>query len=516
VRVSSLLMAASLAALSACAVGPDFERPDAPHITAYDSQSLPDRTESADVENGGAQSFMPGKDIPAAWWNLFHSEALDRLIAEALKANPDLAAAQASLRAAEENTEAGGGLLFPTATGDFSTTRQKTSSASTGGRFPGSVYTLHNASVKVSYGLDIFGGARRAIEELQAQEDMQRFQLEAAYLSLTANVVTAAVQEASLRGQIAATRAIIEEENKELNLLKQQLELGAIARTNVLAQAAQLAQTKAGLPQLENSLSQVRHQLSVLTGDFPANDPGVTFDLASLKLPQELPVTLPSQLVEQRPDIRSAEANLHAASAAIGVAEANRLPQITLSADIGDAANNLGKMFFPGTGFWSMGFDVAQTIFDAGTLEHKQHAAEAEYDVAAAQYRKTVLVAFQDVADTLHALQEDAAALQSRTVAEQAAADSLKLVQEQFKAGSIAYLELLNAEQTEQQARILLVSAEAQRFADTAALFQALGGGWWNRAPHLEPNPETNAEQTESTGLSDQANASQTLQVWRR
>ncbi len=505
VRVGPYLTAVCLSLLSACAVGPDFERPAAPDVSSYDSQALPEKVEAADAENGNTQILAAGKDIPADWWTLFHSESLNQLITQAIKANPDLAAAQASLRAAEENTEAGGGLLFPTVSGSFSTTRQKTSGASFGGAFPGSVFTLHNASVSVSYGLDVFGGTRRAIEELEAQEDYQRYQLQATYISLTANVVTAAVQEASLRGQIAATRAIVEEDNKELKILKDQFEAGAVARTGVLAQTAQLAQAKAALPPLEQQLSQVRHQLSALLGQLPVNEPAATFDLTSIKLPEELPVSLPSKLVEQRPDIRAAEANLHAASAAIGVAEANRLPQITLSADIGDVANNLGKMFLPGTGLWDMGFSVSQTIFDAGTLEHKQRAAEAEYDIAAAQYRKTVLAAFQDVADTLRALQSDAQTLEARAASERAANDSLKLTQEQYKAGAINYIELLNAEQTEQQARLALVAAEAQRFADSAALFQALGGGWWNQNIDMKP-VDTAAEQNAS---------SQTVQSWR-
>jgi NodT family efflux transporter outer membrane factor (OMF) lipoprotein len=509
VRFESLFLLTSLGLLSACAVGPDYHRPGVPDAVTYDFEPLPDKVEAPNAENGKAQVFAPGKDIPADWWTLFHSESLNQLITQAIKGNPDLAAAQASLRAAEENTEAGGGLLFPTVSGSFTNSRQKISGANNGGQFPGTIYSLHNASVSVSYGLDLFGGTRRAIEELEAQEDAQRFQLQATYISLTANVVTAAVQEASLRGQIAATRAIVGEEEKELKVLKDQFEAGAVARTGVLAQTAQLAQAKAALPPLEQQLSQVRHQLSALMGQLPSDDPAVKFDLTSIKLPEELPVSLPSKLVEQRPDIRAAEANLHAASAAIGVAEANRLPQITLTGDVGNVANTFAGMFGPGTEFWNLGAGLTQTIFDAGTLEHKQHAAEAEYDAAAAQYRKTVIAAFQDVADTLRALQSDAATLEARAASEHAAADSLKLTREQYKVGAINYIELLNAEQTEQQARLALVAAEAQRFADSAALFQALGGGWWNQ------NIELKTVDTTTTQNETQNSAPQTLQSWR-
>jgi NodT family efflux transporter outer membrane factor (OMF) lipoprotein len=470
-----------IALLAGCAVGPDFERPDAPKTSNYDSDALPVKTEAADNTNGASQAFANGEDIPAEWWTLYHSEPLNQLIKQALKANPDLKAAQAALREAQEDYAAGSGYLFPTVSGQFDTTRQKTSGAAFGGSFPGFLYTLHTATVSVSYGLDLFGGTRRAIEELEASTDYQRFQLEAAYLSLTSNVVTTAINEASLRGQIAATKQILAEEDKQLEVTQNQLDAGAINKAPVLALKATREQTRATLPVLEKQLSQTRHLLSVLVGQLPSKAPEATFDLTKLNLPETLPVTLPSQLVEQRPDVRAAEANLHAASAAIGVAIANRLPSFTLSADIGSEANNLGKLFTPGTGIWSAGFSVAQTIFDAGTLEHKEGSAEAAYDVAAAQYRKTVLGAFQDVADVLRALQSDAQTLKADVEAEKVAADSLALFKQQFDAGSASYLDVLSAEQTEQKAKLAVVQAEAQRFADTAALFQALGGGWWNR-----------------------------------
>jgi len=496
VRITRFLMTASCAAfLAGCAVGPDFEKPAAPDVTSYDEEGKL-QTASADDAHGAAQSLVPGAAIRADWWALFHSAPLSAMIEEALKHNPDVEAAEASLRAAEENLAAGDGALFPSTTGSFTSDRQKSSGSANGGNFPGRIYTLHNASVSVSYGLDVFGGTRRKIEGLEAQRDYQLFELQAARLALTGNVVTTAIKEASLRGQIEATKKLIEEQAKQLDVLDKQLAVGAVTRLAVLAQKATLAQTQTTLPPLEKQLAQTRHALSALMGSLPTHAPKETFDLASLHLPEKLPLTLPSQLVAQRPDIRAAEENLHAASAAIGVAEAARLPQFTLSASIGSVANQVGKLFSPGGGIWSLAGGVTESIFDAGTLAHKQGAAEADYDASAALYRKTVIAAFQDVADTLRALESDADALKAQSEAERAAADSLKLSRNQFDAGAISYLDMLNAEQTEQRARIALVQAEAQRYADTAALFQALGGGWNAPPPVAEKAEALAVEET--------------------
>ncbi len=469
--------------LAGCAVGPDFERPPAPNVQAYESTPLPEKTETAPVESGAAQSFVSGQDIPAQWWELFHSEPLNQLIAQSLKNNPDLAAAEAALREAHENTAAGGGVFLPAIDAGFNGSREKLSSKAFGSSGSIPPFTLYNVSVNVSYGLDLFGGERRQIEVLSAAEDYERFELEAARLSLTANVVTASVQEASLRAQIAATQGIINDEQKQLDLLQHQLELGGIAKAAVLSQQATLAQARSTLPPLEGQLAQVRHQLSALAGQFPNQEPAGIFELAGLALPGSLPVSLPSRLVEQRPDIRAAEANLHAASAEIGVATANMLPQISLTGNIGTDVGTIGSLFAAGTGIWSLAGGIAQPLFHGGTLLHEKRAAEAAYDEAAAKYRKTVLAAFQNVADSLHALKSDAETLKADAEAEYAAAESLKLSQQQYKDGAISYLALLTSEQTEQQTRLSLVQAQARRFSDTAALFTALGGGWWNRVP---------------------------------
>ncbi len=467
--------------MTGCAVGPDFQRPAAPKVEGYTPQPLPERTESVEVPGGEAQRFLQDKDIPGQWWTMFHSKPLNDLIEQAFKANPDLEAAQAALRVAWENVYAQEGAFYPSIDAGYSATRQKTA-GSLGSPTASGIYTysLHTAQVTVAYTLDAFGGIRRQVETLKAQAGSQRFQVEATYLTLTSNVVAAAIQEAALRGQITATTRIIEIESKSLELLKRQYALGQVAKADVVAQQAALAQAQATLPALEKQLAQQRDLLTRFAGRFPAESITEQFDLASLQLPQDLPVSLPSKLVEQRPDVRSAEDLLHAASAQIGVAVANRLPNIALSANIGTAAPAIAQLFTPGAGFWGLAANLTQPVFQGGTLLHRQRAAEAAYDQAAAQYCSAVLTAFQNVADTLTAIQSDAEALKAAVAAEQAAAESLAIARRQLELGDISYLALLNAEQTYQQASINLVQAQGNRFTDTAALFQALGGGWWN------------------------------------
>ena len=469
---------------AACAVGPDFERPGAPDVEGYAPGPLSAKTTSADVAGGEEQRFVQSLDIPGQWWTLYRSEPLNALIEQALKNNPTLPAAEAVLRQAWENVYAAEGAFFPTAVASYSPSRNKTAtgvvftSASSGKPW----FTLHTAQVVVTYAPDVFGGTRREVESLMASAEFQRFQLEAAYLTLTSNVVAAAVQEASLRGQISATEEIIKIETQALDILRKQLELGQVAGAEVAAVEATLAQAQATLPPLQKQLALQRDLVTALIGRLPSEEPAEKFELASLQLPQELPVSLPSKLVEQRPDIQSAEAQLHAASAQIGVAVAAQLPQFTLTGNAGTTANQIGQLFTtPGTAFWTVAGNVAQTIFDAGTLLHKKRAADAIFDQTAAMYRSTVITAFQNVADALHAVQSDAETLKAAVAAERAAFKSLEIARRQLQLGAISYLGLLTAENTYQTALVALVQARAARYADTAALFQALGGGWWNR-----------------------------------
>jgi len=474
----------ALATLGGC-VGPDFVSPAAPSGEAYTATPLPPATAETSGVGGAAQRFQSGGDIPAQWWTLFHSEPLNALITEAISANPNLQAAQAALKAAHEAADAQRGGFWPSLSGGVDATRAKDSgSVSSNSTSPSPIYNLYTAQLSVSYSPDVWGGNWRQVESLDAQAEAQRFQLEATHLTLTANVVGNAVAEAGLRAQIAALRQVVVIETELLEILKRQLALGQIAEADVIAQEAALAQAEQQLPPLEKQLAQSRDALAALLGRLPAQQPAATFELASLTLPTELPVSLPARLVAQRPDVRQAEANLHAASAQIGVALANRLPLINLTANIGSTAANIGGsqgLFTPGLGFWNLAGGLTQPLFDGFTLMHKERAAQAMAQQADAQYRATVIGAFQNVADALTALVADANALKAAVASEKAAAQSLAITRRQLELGSVAYSALLTAQQAEQQALVALAQAQTNRFADTAALFQALGGGWWNR-----------------------------------
>ena len=474
---------AALGLLAACTVGPDYKSPTAPAASGYTPAPLPAATASADAPVGAPQRFVADMDIPGQWWTLFHSENLNRLIEQSLKANPTLTAAQAALRQARENVYAQQGAYYPSLSLGLGASRNltpiKALSVASGSGSP--YYSLITPQLNVSFVPDVFGANRRAVESLEAQEDNQRFQLEATYLTLTSNVAAAAIQEALLRGQLDAVQATVKIETDLLGILRRQLALGQVAGVDMAAQEAALAQAQQALPPLQKQLEQQRDLLAALTGRMPSEQPAETFELAGLVLPVELPISLPAKLVAQRPDVQAAEASLHAASAQIGMAVAARFPQITLTGTVGNSANQIASLFTPGTNFWTIAAGLTQPIFEGGTLLHKQRAAEAGFDQASAQYRSTVLTAMQNVADTLHALQSDADALQAAVAAERAAGRTLTITRRQLELGQIAYLALLNAQQTYQQALLTLVQAQASRLADTVALFQALGGGWWNR-----------------------------------
>ncbi|HXT10330.1 MAG TPA: efflux transporter outer membrane subunit [Candidatus Angelobacter sp.] len=476
-------MAATLMLVAGCAVGPNFKQPAPPNVSGYTPAPLPASTAATKIKGGQAQSFVEGADIPGDWWKLFHSEALNDLITQALTNNPDLKSAQAALAQARETMLAGRGAFWPSVSGSFSATRSKTSTQISPTPANNAMYfSLYTPQVSVSYVPDVFGLNRRTVESLKAQEEAARFALIATHVTLSANVVSAAIQEASLRAQISTTRQLVELNSHMLGILRDQFTNGYASQLDVAAQESQLAQVNATLPPLIKQLAQQRDLLAELAGRFPSESLPEKFSLANLQLPVELPVSLPSQLVEQRPDVRQAEENLHAASAQVGIAVANRLPNITLTADAGTMAIEAGKIFAGGAGFWDLGASLTQPIFQGGTLLHNERAARAAYTQAAEQYRSTVLTAFQNVADTLNALQTDATALKTAATAAKAAQVTLDLTRQQSEAGYSSYLTLLAAEQTYQQAQLNLVQAQANRFADTAALFQALGGGWWHRS----------------------------------
>jgi NodT family efflux transporter outer membrane factor (OMF) lipoprotein len=481
----STAAAALGAALAAC-VGPNFHRPAAPDAQRYTEEPLAAATAAAPGVSGAAQRFLEHEDVARNWWTLFGSAQLDELVTEALRANPEVLSAQAALRQAMEIAAAQRGSYFPTAQASFDAQRQRNavgvlSPTLTSGT---ALFNLFTPQVTVSYVPDIFGANRRQVESLDAQAEASRFALDATYLTLTANVVTTAIQEAALRDQIAATERMIALSRESLAVLRHQFDLGAVAEADVFAQDASLAQLEGTLPPLHKQWHQARDALAVLTGHLPSEFKSVPFELDQLALPVDLPLGVPSQLVERRPDVRAAEAQLHSATAQVGVATANLLPQVTITGNLGSSATLMSDLFKPGTGFWTIGANAAQTLFAGGTLVHRKRAAEQALRQAAAMYRLAVLTAFQNVADALHALETDADALNAASRAAEAAQKSLDVVHHQLELGSVNYLALVGAEQTYQQAAVGLVQARASRYADTAALFQALGGSITPPATH--------------------------------
>jgi NodT family efflux transporter outer membrane factor (OMF) lipoprotein len=501
--VIALLTAASAGMTAGCAVGPRYHRPEAPADAGYATARLPETTSGAQVHGGETQRFVAGRDIAFEWWELFQSPALDSLIKKAFKANPTVAAAQAALAQAQELVYAQQGFFYPTVAAEFQAERHKvsgnTNASSTIGvqgngqdLLPGledpnhephnvpSYYTFYTAEVSVGFVPDVFGQNRRQVESLAAQKDAQRFALEATYITLASNIVGAAIQEASLRAQIKAIREIIEADEKSLRILRDQFRLGFAMRIDVAAQEAALAQIRATLPPLDKQLEQTRDLMRALVGQLP-NEEEPTFELDALQLPPELPLSLPAKLIEQRPDVRAAEAQLHAANAGIGVAVAAMLPQFSITGEYGGNATQIPWMFRSGGPFWSLYGSVNQPIFQGGTLLHEERAAKQALKQAAAQYQSTVIAAYQNVADTLHISLSDADALTADVEAERSAKVTYDLTRRQAETGYVDTLTLLNAETAYQQTLLTRVQAQAARYGDTVSLFQALGGGWWNR-----------------------------------
>jgi NodT family efflux transporter outer membrane factor (OMF) lipoprotein len=460
-----------VAGLSGCAVGPDFVSQPPPDVDRY----TPEKLSSID-----GRRLAVSEEIPRRWWEVFHNKNLNRLIEASIQHNPSLQAANAAIKTAYYAAEAQKGGFLPAAllNGSDTTNLQSGVENTVTPNAATNPYGLFLRQLTVSYTPDIWGQNRRAVESLEAQTDQQRYQLEAAYLALTSNVAAAAVQEASLRGQIAATREVIKVEQNLLGLLRQQYALGSVAQADVLTQEAALAQAMQLLPPLEKQLAQQRDLLTALAGQYSTAQVPETFHLNSLAPPRDLPVTLPSRFVRQRPDVRAAEANMHSASAQIGVALAARLPNITLSTSNGYTAYSYAQLFTPGTGFYTLAAGATQPLFDGFTLLNKQKAAEAGLSQAEAQYRQSVITAFQNVSDALRALQADGKAVKAAVYAEQVARKNLEIVKKQLQAGAVNVLAMLNAEQTYLLAAVSRVQAEGNRLSDIVGLFLALGGDW--------------------------------------
>lgn len=491
-----------LALLTACAAGPDFKRPQAPESVAYSPGSPLQKTVSADSLQGAPQSFDATRQIPQDWWTLFQCASLNSLIERAFKANPDIEAAQAALLAAQQSVIAQQGFFYPTVGVSYSPSRNKLA-GNNGGNSPGqqangtliqtysnpagpkyngpAYYNFHVAQLTVGYVPDVFGLQKRQVESAQARADIQQMQLQATYITLASNVVAAAIQEAGVRAQLAAVERVIALNRENLDIMRRQFSLGFLAEIDVAAGEAALAQAELALPPLRNQLERTRDLIRALAGNTPDKDVPETFELNDLHLPEALPLSLPSRLVEQRPDVRIAEAQLHDASAQYGVAIANRLPQFSVQAAMGGMASAPDWMFRSGGGFFSLIGDVAQTVFDGGTLRAQSRAAKQVLIGADAQYRGTVITALQNVADTLHAIESDAELLKAAAASELAGKKVLELTRRQYDLGFVSYQNLLIAEQNNQLNTLGLVQARTSRLGDTAALYQALGGGWWNQ-----------------------------------
>lgn len=479
---SPVVRVALLAAiLAGCTVGPDFHAPDAPASTRFTEAALPGQTVAAATPGGSAQALTSDRDIPGEWWDLFHSPQITALVTRALKANPDVAAAQATLRQAMETRRAEQGAFFPQVSANVQAERETESLAGFGLGNESTTFGVVSGALNVSYTLDAFGGIRRQVEQLNAQAEYQRFELEATDLTLAANVIDTAITEASLQAQIDTTQDIIKADTDALTLVKQRFQLGGVSQVDVLQQQSLLDTQVATVPGLRKQLQQARNQLSVYLGGHPDQYATPTLNLDSLTLPADLPVSLPSKLVEQRPDIRAFGALLHSATAQVGVAVANMLPQISLTGSYGREGDTLPNVFTPAGIVWSIAGSLTQPIFEGGTLKARKRAAQAALEVAAAQYSSTVNTAFQNVANALVAIERDAETLQATLAAQKTSSSSLAVARSQYSAGAGTYLNVLTAEQTDFSSRLNLITARTARFTDTVALFQALGGGWWNR-----------------------------------
>ncbi|RQR36109.1 ABC transporter permease [Burkholderia sp. Bp9143] len=478
--------AAVVLLVAGCTVGPDFHTPDAPATQRYTRDEAPAATAAAGGPAGDAQTFASSAHTLQRWWTRFDSEPLNRLVDTAWQNSPTLAEARARLDEARQNHAAeAGATMLPSVDANLSATRKKVDIAAFG--LPANVptpgpFTLYDASVSVSYALDVFGGNRRALEALRAQVDYQAYTLDAARLTLAGNVVATAILRASLARQIALTRQLVDAQARQLRIVDARFTAGGISRADVHAQRTLLAQTQASLPPLAARFAQAGHRLAILMGAPPSGAALPDLALDALALPRTLPVALPSTLARERPDIRAAEAVLHQASANVGVATANLYPRFSISAGISSERTRIADIV-SGLNVWNAGLGLTQPLFHGGELRARKRAAEAAYDAAFASYRETVLLALQQVADAMRAVEHDATELEARDTAAREAAAGNAIAGDRYAAGGISTFALLDAQRQALQTALERTRAQADRLADTAALFQALAGTWTDDSP---------------------------------
>jgi NodT family efflux transporter outer membrane factor (OMF) lipoprotein len=489
---------------TACAVGPDFVRPKAPATQRYTYEKEPAQTI---VAEGGAQRFEQSAKIAADWWRLFSCPKLDAVVVQSVANNPTLQAAQASLRQSEDNLRAGYGIFFPQLSASFQPTRQRFSPARFGQGTGPSTFNLYTFTTSVSYVLDVFGGERRTVEGLGAQADVQYYNAQGTYLTLSGNIVNAMVAEAAYQAEIEASEQMVGFQEEQTSIIAAQASTGIVPYSNLLSIQSQLAATEATLPPLRQQLAHTRHLLATLAGQAPTDSAPPRVTLSELKLPDDLPVSLPSDLVRQRPDVLVAEAQLHSASAQIGVATAAMLPNFDLTANYGFNSTTLATLFASSAAFWTMGASLATPVIQGPTLWFQRKAAIDAYQQALANYRQTVLAALAQVADALDALQHDAEALHAQSQALNSAAEALHLIQANYQAGTVNYLQFLIADYQYQQADLGYIQAMGQRLQDTAALFVALGGGWWSAPENAIGNSSARNAASSLIGQADSQRA---------
>ncbi|HEY2662026.1 MAG TPA: efflux transporter outer membrane subunit [Caulobacteraceae bacterium] len=472
----------ALSAAGCSTVGPNFKSPAPPTVGRYTS---PGETAAPDAGlSAPRQTVALGEKVTADWWTLFQSSDLDGLVKQAIAGSPTLDAAKARLLAAREEVQAATGALYPQVGFSGQLAREKQSAGAFGlsaARAPlPPNFNFFQVGPTASYNLDLFGGTRRRIEQQSALADFQRDQLDAAYLTLTGNAVTQAIQVAAIRAQLKAVHDILEIDRENLDLVRKERQAGAVADSDVVVAESQLAADQTLEPGLNQQLSTAKHALSVLIGRAPGDWSPPDFDLAALTLPSRLPVSLPSELIHQRPDIQASEDQLHVASAQIGIATAQLYPTITLSAGISASALNSGNLFSPSGLVWSTAAGLVQPIFDGGSRRAERRAALAAFKATAADYQQTVLQSFGQVADILEALAHDADLLAAQERALDMAAKSVRLQRINYVGGGTGLLGLLDAQRQQQQALLGYVRAKAQRYQDTTQLLVAMGGGWWD------------------------------------